>query len=88
MVLVGMGEDDARQALALALDEGGVGGNDVDPRHGVVAEGNAEIDDNPFPLAAVEVEVHADFARPAERQEQQLLARHRRALGQQRLVRF
>ena len=53
MVLVGMGEDDARQALALVLDEGGVGGNDVDPRHGVVAEGNAEIDDNPFPLAAV-----------------------------------
>ena len=37
----------------------------------LVAEGDAAIDDQPLAAIAVEVEVHPDLARPAERQEEQ-----------------
>jgi hypothetical protein len=36
------------------------------------AEGHAEIDHQPLAIAAIEIDVHADLARPAERTEDQL----------------
>ena len=75
MVLVGVGDDDAGEILLALLDEGGIGHHDLDARHGVVAEGDAEIDHQPLAGVAVEVEVHADLARAAERDEQQLVGR-------------
>ena len=43
------------------------------PGMSIVAEGDAEIDHQPLAGMAVEVEVHADLAGAAQRQEQQLV---------------
>ena len=71
---MGMGEDDAEEVAAVGLDEGGVGENDVDAGVALVAELDPEIDHDPLPptavVEAVEIGVHADLARPSERQEQ------------------
>ncbi len=78
MVLVGVGEHQRHQIVAAALDKIGIGHDDVDARRGIVAEGDAAIDHQPFAGMAVQVQIHADFAGTAERQEQQVvLARHR-----------
>ena len=57
----------------------GVGQDDLDARRGLVAEGHAEIDHDPLAgvrrAEAVEIEVHADLVRPAERQEDELVVR-------------
>ena len=75
MVLVRMGDDDAGEIGLALLDEGRIGHHHLDSGHGVVAEGDAEIDHQPFSGMAVEVEVHADLARAAQRHEQQLVGR-------------
>ena len=86
MVLMRVGQHEADQLVAALLDEGRVGHDDVDAGRRLVAEGDAEIDHQPAAGMAVKVQVHADLARPAERQEQELvvsggagieIARHR-----------
>ena len=74
MVLMAVGEDDAEQVGAILLDEGEVGQDQLDPRIIGIGEGQAEIDHHPFALAAVEIDVHADLARAAEREEQEFFA--------------
>ena len=58
-----------------SMDEGGVGQHDLDLGHLAAAEADAAIHREPALFSrltiAVEVEVHADFARPAKRQEGQ-----------------
>ncbi len=72
-----MGEDDADDVLPEGLDEGRVGQDHLDPRGGLVSEGDAEIDHDPLAVVggaeAVEIEVHPDLVRPAERQEDELV---------------
>ena len=74
MVLMRMGEDERDQIVAPADDELRVGHDDVDARRGVVAEGDAQIEHQPFAGMTQQVEVHADLSRPAERHEDQILA--------------
>ncbi len=74
MVLMPVGQDDADQFLAALLDEFQFGQDQVDPRIIGVGEGQAEIDHQPFALGAVEIDVHANLARPAEGQEKQFFA--------------
>ena len=74
MVLMAVGEHDAEQIGAMLLDEGEIGEDQLDPRIGRIGEGHAEIDHHPFALAAVEIDVHADLARAAEREEEQFFA--------------
>jgi hypothetical protein len=62
------------------LDEGDIRHDHVDTRRRFIAEGDAEIDHQPLAGVAVEVEVHADLAGPAESEEQQLVA-----LGRERV---
>ncbi len=73
MVLVGMGQHDAREVGPALLDEGGIRHHDLDAGRGIVAEGDAEIDHQPFAGMAIEVEVHADLAGTAQCQEEQLV---------------
>ena len=77
VVLVGVGQHDAQDVVGVLLDEGRVGQDDLDARRGLVAEGHAEIDHDPLAVVrraeAVEVEVHADLVRPAERQEDEFV---------------
>ena len=68
MVLVGMGQHEAEQVVLHPLDEADVGHHHVDAGSRIVAEGDAALDHDPLALAAVEVAVHADLARAAERQ--------------------
>ena len=74
MVLMAVGEDDAEQIGAPLLDEGEIGQDQLDARIGGIGEGHAEIDHHPFALAAVEIDVHADLARAAEREEEEFFA--------------
>src|SRR3546814_11104198 len=59
--------------LAMPDDRLDVGQDDVETRHAVVGEGDAEIDHQPPAGIAVQVQVHADLVRPAERQEVQVV---------------
>src|SRR5215813_2882203 len=66
-------QNNADQVLAALLDEGGIGHHDFDAGHGIVGKADAEIDHQPFAGVAVEIEDHADLARAAQREEQQLI---------------
>src|SRR5690242_6610967 len=74
MVFVTMGEDDAGEPLLLVLDELEIGKDQLDPRIVGPSEIEAEIDHDPLAAAAVEIDVHADLAGTAERDEQELFA--------------
>jgi hypothetical protein len=86
MVFVGVRQHEAHQVLALLLQEGDVGHDQIDARQMfLVAEGDAEIDGEPgslMPVAeAVDRQVHADLADAAERRKGQLIRpRHQDAL--------
>ena len=77
MVLMSMGQDDAEDVVSVLLDELRVGQDDVDARRRLVAEGHADVDDDPLAVVrrakAVAVEVHADLVRPAKRQEDEFV---------------
>ena len=76
MVLMPVGQDDPREPLLLVLDEFKVGEDELYPGIVRVGERQAEVDHDPLAAAAVEVDVHADLARAAERAEQELFARN------------
>ena len=73
MILVGMGQHDAQQAVSVFLHEGRIRQDHLDARRGLITEGDAQIHHDPLAVVrgpeAVEVEVHADLVGPAERQE-------------------
>ena len=78
MVLMGMGEHDAGEVLALLFEEADVGQDQVDARQMLLRrERDAAIDRQPLPAAlvaeAVDREIHADLADAAERREHQFL---------------
>ena len=68
-----MGQNDTQQILAPLGDELGIGRHDIDAGQALVGEGDAEVDHQPLAAEAVEIEVHADLAGPAQRQEDQLV---------------
>src|SRR3954447_16972859 len=74
MVLVTMGQDDPREPFLLFLDELEIGQDQVDPRIARIGEGQAEVDHDPLPAAAVEIDVHADLAGAAQGDEQKFFA--------------
>jgi hypothetical protein len=69
MILVSMRDHQADQLVPAFGDEAGIGHHDFDFGVLVTAEADAAIDGEIFTAAAVEVEVHADLARPAQGQE-------------------
>ena len=74
MIFMTVGQDDPDQFVAPLLDEFQFGQDQVDPGIVGVGKGQAEVDHQPFTLGAVEVDVHANLARPAEGQEKQFFA--------------
>ena len=81
MVLMPVRQHDAEQVVLAVLDELEVGHHDLDPRIILAAEGHAEVEHDPFAVAAIEIGVHADLARSAQCEEKQLLARSRHDVG-------
>ena len=75
MVFVGVGDDQADERFAALRDEGRVGHHHFDLGVRRTAEANAAIDGEPASLVAIEVEVHANLARPAEGQEGKIYGR-------------
>ncbi len=77
VVLVGVGQDDAENVVGIGLDELGIRQDDLDARRRLVAERHAQVDDDPLAIVrrpeAVQVEIHADLVRPAERQEDEFV---------------
>ena len=74
MILMAVREHDAEQIVAMLLDEACVRHDQIDAGTRRVAEGDAKIDHHPLATAAIEIEVHANFARPAKGQEKQFVA--------------
>jgi hypothetical protein len=75
VILVRVGQDDPDQVLLALLDEIQVCENQFGAGVLVGPEGHAKVHHQPLALAAVEVDIHPDFARAAERAKQQFLAR-------------
>src|SRR3546814_10766577 len=65
--------DDALQTVELAFDEAEIGQDHVDAGIIRIGEGDAAIDHQPLAAAAVAIDVHADFARAAEREKQEFV---------------
>src|SRR5690348_4252398 len=74
MVFMPVSEDDPGQPVLLAFDELEVGKDKLDAGIGRVGEREPEVDHDPLAAAAVEIDVHADLARAAQRDEQQFFA--------------
>jgi hypothetical protein len=78
VILVRVREHDAENVAALLDEEAHIRQDEINARQVVARKRNPEVDGNPLPLAfvanPVEREVHADFARTAERREHKLLA--------------
>ena len=81
MILMGMGQDQAGQPVPALDDEFRVGRNHLDSGDRGIAERHAQIDHQPAAAIAEQVEVHADFAGAAERQEMEGIAAHARFLA-------
>ena len=73
VVLVRVREDEPGQVLVPFLDEGGIGHEHIDTGQTRIGVRHAEVDHQPAPGVAVEIEVHADLAGAAERQEIEFL---------------
>ncbi|MNR24070.1 hypothetical protein D3C85_1411270 [compost metagenome] len=75
MVFVGVRQHDAQDGLA--FQEGGIGHDHVHAGRRRVAEGHADIDENPLAVVrrakAIGVQVHADLVRAAQRQEDEFV---------------
>jgi len=72
MILVRVRQHEADQVGAPLDDELGIGHQHVDTRRAVVPERDAKIDHQPLAGIAVEIEVHADLAGTAQRDEKKL----------------
>src|SRR6266404_1878531 len=85
MVLMGVGEDEPDQILALLFEKADVGHDEIDTRQMfLVAKGYAEIDRKPGALVAiakpVDRQVHADLTDAPERRKGQFIrSRHQAA---------
>src|SRR5208282_6705080 len=71
MVLMGMRRHNPEQPIAALDDEGGIGHDDLEPRLGIVPEGNAAVENQPIAGVAVEIQVHPDLSSATERDEEQ-----------------
>ncbi len=75
VILMAVRDDDAEQVVDPVLDEGQIGQDHVDAGILRIGEGDAEIDHHPLALAAVQVDVHADFAGAAKATEKEFVLR-------------
>jgi hypothetical protein len=69
MILMRVGDHQAQQLVPPLDQEPRIGHHDLDLGILAAAEADAAVNREPLALAPVQVEVHADFARPAEGQE-------------------
>ena len=73
VVLVRVGQDNAQKVPRALLDEVEIREHQIDAGIFTARKGHAEVNHQPFAFAAVEIDVHANLARSAERKEQQFL---------------
>ena len=71
---MGVGQDNANQVFLAFLDEFQIGKDQLGARVFVGPKSHPQVNHQPLAVAAVQVDVHPDFARSAERAEQQFLA--------------
>ena len=69
MILMAVRQDDPCEPLLLVLDELEVGEDKFNARIAGIGKGQPEVDHDPLAATTVEVDVHADLARAAERAE-------------------
>ena len=76
VVFVGVGKDESADFVAVLLEIGEVGGNDVDAEEFGVGEHHARVDDDDVVVVAESHGVHAELAQPAEGDNLQLTRWH------------
>ena len=69
VVLVRVGDHQAQQLVPPLRDKGGVGHDHIGLGQFVAAEADAAVDGQPVAVTPIQVEVHANLTRPAQRQE-------------------
>ncbi len=74
MIFMRVRQHDADQIILARLDEIEIGEDQFGTGIFVRAKGHAQIDHQPLAVAAVQVDVHADFARATKREEQQFFS--------------
>src|SRR5436309_3231806 len=78
MIFMRMREHEAEKIVALLDEITNIGQDEIDPGQIVAGKRNAEVNRNPFAMAAVaeavDGEIHADLAGAAERREDKLVA--------------
>jgi hypothetical protein len=70
VILMAMGQDQRDQILAALFDEFEVGKDEVDAGIIRLAKGHPAVDHQPFAVGPVEIDVHANLARAAKREEE------------------
>jgi hypothetical protein len=79
VVLVSVRQHDAQDVVGVGLDVARVRGDHLHAGRRQVAEGHAQVDHDPLPIVrrpvAVQIEIHPDLVRPAQRQEDELVSR-------------
>ena len=73
VVLVGVGDEEGLDLLAVLLEVGDVGDDEVDAEHLLVGEHEAAVDDDDLVAVLEDVHVLADLAHPAERDDAERL---------------
>ena len=73
MILVPVSNHQSFEAVQPVLDEFEIGEDEIDAGILLTRKGHAEIDHEPPPLAAIEIDVHPDLAGPAKREKQQFV---------------
>ena len=73
MIFMGMGQDNRFQLFRAGFDKPQIWQNHINAWHGVIRKADAKIDHQPAPLIMIKIGVHADLARPAKRQENQII---------------
>jgi len=69
MIFVRVRRDDPEQTITALDNKSGIGHDHLDPRLRIIPEGDAAIDDEPVARVSVDVQVHPDLTRTAERDE-------------------
>src|SRR5262249_46976708 len=69
MIFVRVRRNDPEQTITTLDNKSRIGHDDLDPRLRIIPEGHATIDDEPVAGVSVDVQVHPDLARTAERDE-------------------
>jgi len=73
MILMRMGQNKPAQIFDTLLNKGRIRHDHINARGSLITKGDATIHHQPFFIMSIQVQIHPDLARAAQRQEQELI---------------